>query len=119
MPDREGIMSRNIATLQAMYAAFAGGDVAGILEQLDPAVEWELSRGERSLKWDRPRRGRDAVPGFLADLAHFEFRHFEPLGFPEGGDMVAVPTARSRNCGISSTRCRLPTPPPDGAPSAL
>ncbi|MFO1070102.1 MAG: nuclear transport factor 2 family protein [Geminicoccaceae bacterium] len=84
-------MSRNVATVQAMYAAFATGDVAGILEHLDPDVEWEHSWGGRSLKWYRPRRGRDSVPGFFADLADFEFRRFEPVAFLEGDDMVAVP----------------------------
>jgi ketosteroid isomerase-like protein len=44
------------------------------------------------LKWYRPRRGRDEVPGFFeAVFADFEFVRFEPIAFLEGGSMVAVP----------------------------
>lgn len=82
---------RNVATVQAAYACFARGDVPGILALLDPGVAWEHDWGGRPLKWYTPRHGRDAVPGFFAALADFEFVRFEPQAFLSDDHMVAVP----------------------------
>jgi ketosteroid isomerase-like protein len=84
-------MSRNVETVKTLYACFGRGDVTGILERLDPDVEWEHDWGGEPLPLFRPRRGRAAVAGFFQALADFEFLRFEPVAFLEGGDMVAVP----------------------------
>jgi ketosteroid isomerase-like protein len=84
-------MSRQIETVQAIYAAFGKGDVPGILAHLDPDVDWEHDWGGEPLRWYRPRRGRAAVPGFFEALADFEFLRFEPIAFLEGAGMVCVP----------------------------
>lgn len=84
-------MTRNVETIQALYAAFGKGDIAGVVAGLDPDVDWEHSWGGAPLKWFAPRKGAAEVPGFFASLSDFEFVRFEPLAFLEGGDMVAVP----------------------------
>ena len=84
-------MSRNTETVQRAYAAFGRGDVPGVLDVLSDDVEWEYGWGSEPLKWYVPRRGKAAVPGFFEAIADFEFERFEPMGFLEGGDMVAVP----------------------------
>jgi len=84
-------MSHNTDAVKAMYESFGKGDVPAILARLAPDVVWEHDWGGESLKWFEPRRGRDAVPGFFASLADFEFVRFEPFAFLEGDNMVAVP----------------------------
>jgi ketosteroid isomerase-like protein len=85
-------MSRNVDTVKTIYACFGKGDLAGILERLDPDVEWEHDWSGPTLKWYAPLRGRAEVPKFFdAILTDFEFVRFEPAAFLEGGNMVAVP----------------------------
>mgnify|MGYP001164244963 CR=1 FL=1 len=84
-------MSRNVETVRAMYECFARSDIPGILARLAPDVEWEHDWGGEPLKWYRPRRGHAEVLQFFAALADFDFLRFEPAGFLEGGNQVAVP----------------------------
>jgi len=84
-------MSRNTDAVTAIYESFGEGDVPAILARLAPEVVWEHDRGAETRKWFDQRRGRDAVPGFFASLADFEFVRFEPFAFLDGGNMVAVP----------------------------
>jgi hypothetical protein len=78
----------NTETVQALYAAFGRGDMPAILAALAEDIEWEHDWGGAPLALYAPRRGRDAVPGFFAALAPFEFLRFEPFAFLEGPDMV-------------------------------
>jgi ketosteroid isomerase-like protein len=85
-------MSRHIETVQAIYAAFGRGDVPAILAHLSPDVEWEHDGVDHGVPYLRPRRGRETIGGFFADLgANVEITRFEPLAFLAGGDQVAVP----------------------------
>jgi uncharacterized protein len=84
-------MSRHTETVKAIYESFGKGDIPAILARLSPDVAWEHDWGGETLKWFEPRSGRDAVPGFFASLADFDFVRFEPYAFLEGDDMVAVP----------------------------
>lgn len=84
-------MSKNVDAVKEMYACFGRGDVAAILARLDPEVEWEHDWGAEPLSLYQPRHARDAVLGFFQALADFEFQRFEPTGYLEGDDMVAVP----------------------------
>jgi ketosteroid isomerase-like protein len=61
-------MSRKFGTLKALYACFGRGDISGILERLDPDVEWEHDWGDEPLPLYAPRRGREAVVGFFEAL---------------------------------------------------
>lgn len=83
---------RNVETVQAIYAAFGSGDVAGVLAHLADDVAWDQDTPSWGLPWYEPRAGRDAVAGFFAALAeNVELTRFEPQGFLAGGDQVAVP----------------------------
>ena len=84
-------MTENVETVKALYACFGRGDIPGILERLDPAIEWEYDWGAEPIPIFSPRRGREAVVGFFEALADFDFLKFEPVAFLEGGDMVAAP----------------------------
>lgn len=84
-------MADNVATVQAIYAAFGAGDIAAILAHLDEDVAWEHDWGAGTLELYRPRRGRAEVPGFFAALQAVEITRFEPVNFLAGGDQVAVP----------------------------
>ena len=84
-------MSKNVDTVKEIYACFGRGDVPGILERLDPIVEWEYDWGAEPLPIYKTRRGREEVVGFFEALADFDFLRFEPIGFLEGDGMVAVP----------------------------
>jgi len=96
----------HIDTVKIVYGCFAKGDIAGILDLLDPAVEWEHDWGGRTLKWYQPRRGRDAVPGFFQTLQDFEFVRFEPYAFLSGDNMVAVPVRLELVCKANGKRIR-------------
>lgn len=85
-------MSDNVATVQAIYAAFGAGDIAGVLAHLAPDVAWEHDWGGTPLRLYTPRSGADQVPGFFAELAGtVDLTRFEPVAFLSGGSMVAVP----------------------------
>lgn len=86
-------MTRNVETVQSLYAAFGRGDIPAILARLSPEIEWEHDWGGPRLKWYAARQGRAAVTGFFESLADFDFLRFEPQAFLEGADMVAVPVA--------------------------
>jgi len=77
-------------TVQAIYGAFGRGDVPAILAALRDDVEWEHDSVDHGLPWLRPRRGREAVGGFFADLGALAIERFEPRGFLASADQVAV-----------------------------
>lgn len=112
-------MSDHVATVRNIYAAFGRGDVPGILARLAPGVEWEHDWGMEPLPIHAPRQGREAVAGFFAALADWEFLRFEPQGFLAGGDMVAVPVAitlrhRATGRGVTDLEVHLWTFGADG-----
>ena len=84
-------MSRNIDAVKAMYDCLGRGDIPGILERLDPEVEWEHDWSSQPLPLNVPRRGREGVVEFFKALADYEMQRFEPVAFLEGEDLVAVP----------------------------
>lgn len=83
-------MSQHLSTVQAIYDAFARGDVPAFLSHLAPDVEWEHDWGGKPLRWFAPRRGRMNVAGFFNELASLEVLHFAPEGFLESDNQVAV-----------------------------
>jgi ketosteroid isomerase-like protein len=85
-------MTDHSTTLQAMYAAFAAGDIAGVMAHLADDIDWEHDWHGRPPSLFRPGRGHARVQAFFAELARdWEFRRFEPQGFLAGGNQVAVP----------------------------
>ncbi|MEZ5100359.1 MAG: nuclear transport factor 2 family protein [Thermoleophilia bacterium] len=84
-------MSHHIETVQAIYGAFARGDVPGILAHLADDVAWDQDTPSWGLPWYEPRAGRDQVPAFFeALLANVELARFEPRNLLAGGDQVAA-----------------------------
>lgn len=72
--------SRHLATIEAIYAAFGGGDIPAILECLAPDVRWEhwedsfaQRAGVSSL---RARTGHDGVAEFFSIIREFEITEF-------------------------------------------
>jgi len=68
-----------------------GTDLPAILEMLDPGCEWEMV-GPPALEYcGGPRRGREAIAGFFAQVAQYDDIHaFEPRQFLPGPDHVTV-----------------------------
>ncbi len=84
--------TRNIDTVQMLYAAFVRGDVAAILERVAENVDWnhrENAAGE--VPWNGDFSGRKNLPGFFMALAeHCEFHVFDPQAFLQDERHVAV-----------------------------
>lgn len=81
----------NVATVQAIYDAFGRGDVASILERLDPDVVWDHDTPSYGVPIYEPRTGRAEVPAFFEALGqHANLYKFEPTNILTGGDQVAV-----------------------------
>ena len=80
----------NLAVVQAAYAAFGRGDIAGLLEYISPEVEWD-NPGPSSIPWAGSFRGHDGVQRFFAGLAAtVDFESFAPTAFLAEGDRVVV-----------------------------
>jgi len=85
------IETTNVGLVEAIYAAFAKGDIPAILATMDPAIEW-VSGGSRD---DFPtlgvRHGVDGAASFFRDVAqHDQFTSFEPRQFVASGNMVVA-----------------------------
>lgn len=81
--------------MQQIYAAFGRGDVAYILEQLDPAVRWEdwgepNSAQRAGVPWLQPRTGRAGVQEFFQVIGQWKFHQFSVLSIMEGQNQVAA-----------------------------
>jgi len=77
-------------TVQEIYAAFGRGDVAALLEHLDPEVEWEYGASPNDVPWLQPRHGRAGAADFFTSLANVEFHRFEPRALLEEGNVVVA-----------------------------
>jgi ketosteroid isomerase-like protein len=90
-------MNDPIATVQAIYSAFARRDVQAILAVLSPDVEW----GEPANPYNPAAGTRHGHQGFLEWLQigrqSEEILALEPRQFLTGGDSVAV---------VGYSRCR-------------
>ena len=60
----------NVATIERIYEAFANGDVDTILGAVSDDVDWAVD-AEPVAPWYGPRRGKDGVASFFADIAGF------------------------------------------------
>jgi uncharacterized protein len=84
-------MPTNLEIVQAAYAAFGRGDVAGLVQLMAADVEWH-NPGPSGIAYFGVHRGPQAVAknvfGFLAE--NFQFEVFEPLEFLSGRDKVVV-----------------------------
>jgi len=84
--------AQNTQVVKDAYAAFARGDVNGILAQVDDNVDWEAVKGtEGVMPTAGVRRGRKAVGEFFSQVASsIAFDAFEPREFVAQGDSVVA-----------------------------
>jgi uncharacterized protein len=78
----------NKETTEAAYRAFANGDAAGAMENMDDGVVW-TTRGDNSLSGTC--HGKQEIAGLWAKLAEKGLRS-EPHDFIADGDKVVVLT---------------------------
>lgn len=84
----------NAATVAEIYAAFGRGDVEPILGALADDVRWEEWRDNTAQRagvpYLRPRRGREEVAGFFAELASWTVLDFSVLDVIGTGRQVVA-----------------------------
>jgi ketosteroid isomerase-like protein len=93
----------NVEIVRRGYEAFARGDVDGVLDVMDPDIEWAPAIAP--LLGVEPVRGKDALRRFLThDLAEgFDDFEAKPLLIEDLGDKVLVNisySARGRASGV-------------------
>lgn len=80
----------NIASIEAIYAAFGSGNIPAILEHVADDVEWEYGVNSTDVPWLQPRRGRDGAAQFFTTLGALEFHKFEVKAVLDGGACVVA-----------------------------
>jgi uncharacterized protein len=81
----------NIAFVQNLYAAFAKGDFATIINGLTPDVEWHSGGRAEDYPGFGPRKGHGEVQEFFKIVAeNNDFAHFTPREFYAAEDNVFV-----------------------------
>jgi ketosteroid isomerase-like protein len=78
----------NIDTVKQIYAAFGRGDIAAIVEKLDPDIEWDVEIPTPGVPWLQPRHGAASVPAFFESLAPLAFQRFEAHTLFKDGNKV-------------------------------
>lgn len=79
------------AVVQAIYAAFARGDVDTIVDHMTADIAWEPGMADHGVPWLTPGSGTDHVRRFFQVVAkHLDFRVFQPIAFLSGEGHVAV-----------------------------
>ncbi|MBM2812031.1 MAG: hypothetical protein HW416_2790 [Chloroflexi bacterium] len=81
----------NTAVVQGVYAAFARGDVAFILNSLADKVDWHHHGPPLIIPWAKSRHSRAEVAEFFTELGQtMEFEQFEPRKYVAQGDTVVA-----------------------------
>jgi uncharacterized protein len=76
-----------------LYAAFGRGDIPGLLELVDPDVDWSLqvdAPGADLVPMFRNGRGHAAVVEYFGGVADLEVHSFVPGAFYSAADTVVV-----------------------------
>jgi len=89
MSSNAQVRSGNVQTAMSSYAAFARGDLPGVLATFHPNVEWHAAEG---LPWGGVHHGREAVAKevFGALVAAFDDFSLTQERFIDGGDFVVA-----------------------------
>jgi uncharacterized protein len=88
-------MSKNVATVNAIYEAFGTGNIPAILETLSDDVRWEDWRDNFAQKagvpWMKRQTGKEGALAFFQTIGgSFAVKGFQVLSIMEGGNQVAV-----------------------------
>ncbi len=79
-----------VEVVKRAYEAFGEGDLEGLLELIDPEVEWSHPEGA-DIPWAGEARGRAGARRFFEAVAEeSEVEVFEPRTFLAQGDLVVV-----------------------------
>lgn len=82
-------MSKNIETVQQLYAAFGRGDLPFILDQVDDDVTWGIDSTTTEVPAYGVRRGKAGVAAFAGGWTEtVDFLRFEAHDFIAAGDHV-------------------------------
>lgn len=86
-------MSNHLTTVQNIYAAFAQGNVAPLLEACADDVRWDEWANNSSqvagVPWMLPRTGKEGVMEWLKVFGTMKLHDFQVLSLMEGGNQVA------------------------------
>lgn len=79
----------SLSTAKRLYASFARGDLAAVLDSLDPDVEWVTPT---TLPWSRGAyRGREGVAAYLGSFNEaLADGRVEPEEFLAAGDQIVA-----------------------------
>ncbi len=84
-------MLGNTERVQTLYGAFGRGDVAFILLNLAPSIDWISNCNSEDIPWGGARKGHPGALSFFGSLdANLNFEIFEPLQFAAEGALVFV-----------------------------
>jgi ketosteroid isomerase-like protein len=81
----------NIELTQAIYRRFGQGDIPGVLELLDPSIDW-IWYGPKEIPWAGHHKGHEAILKFFMAIGNnVSVEAFEPREFlPGENGMVTV-----------------------------
>lgn len=79
----------NVQIIQDCYQKFMQGNIAGILDLLDPNVVWE-EPAHPAIPYGGKRQGRPAVQDFFAGVGQVQVSNFEAKEYLASGDRVVV-----------------------------
>ena len=103
-------MSNHLETVESIYQAFGRGDVAAILEQLSPDVQWDpwTHHSAQQAGYDllQARTGRAAVADFFSLLAAQTFHEFKVLDIVAGERQAAAELQVDFTYGTTGRRVR-------------
>jgi ketosteroid isomerase-like protein len=87
----------NLEVVGGIYAAFARGDVAAILDAISADCAWESwsqnSAQAAGVSYLQPQTGPAGVAAFFEIVSRFEIHRFEVLDMFAGGEKVGVEVA--------------------------
>lgn len=87
-------MSKNLETVQAIYAAFGRGDIPAILSHVADDATWEAwadnSAQKAGVPWLKPRKGPAGVAEFFQVVGTMQFHDFQVLSIMDGGNRIAA-----------------------------
>ncbi len=82
-------MSQNAETVKQMYAAFDGGDVAGVLAHVTDDVVWSFE-ANGAISWGGVRHGQTEAAGFFQGIVNdLTDLKLDMTEFVSEGDLVA------------------------------
>ena len=87
-------MQQHLATVNAIYTAFATGNIPAILDKLSDDVRWEdwadNSAQKAGVPWLLPRHGKEGVLEFFKVMGGLQLLDFRVLSLMAGDNQVAA-----------------------------